>query len=117
VGALVAFWSAIPWDGVTLGIACNRPEILPVAKAAASSMNLPSVAAFIDRVIAAVPPEVVALGDASDRHAWYTDGPGAKLAAQLDAVETEIQDDDAVDALLLGCMNRMLKEPAHFFHN
>ena len=116
IAALVEFWSAIPGDGVLVGVAINMPGVLPIAIDAATEMKLNAVRDGLRKVKSHVPEEVVALEDVDDRLEWYNSAKGKKHAARLEAIEEEIQADEAFGTeLLLGVMKRVVAERGEFF--
>lgn len=117
VGALMAFWDAIPADGVLTGVACNQPEIVAVALDAARAMDLPKIADVIARIQECIPAEVLALGDPGDRADWYDSETGQPSADRLERLEEEFDSGDNVDQLMNACAARILAEPNEFFRS
>lgn len=116
VAALIAIWSAIPHDGVLVGVACNQPEVVPVAIEAAESLQLPTVVAGLRAIADCIPNEIVVLPDPSDRLEWYGSSKGDKAATRLEALYDELTEDESfATALMLTCMQQTLANPTEFF--
>ena len=118
VAALIAIWSAIPPDGVLVGVACNQPEVVPVAIEAAESLQLPTVAAALRAIADCIPKEVTAMPDPSERLDWYGSANGEKSATRLEALYDELTEDEALtNTLMLTCMQQTLAHPTEFFES
>jgi hypothetical protein len=115
VAALVDLWSAIPPDGLLVGVAVNQPEVVPVAIEAAEAMELPHVRPMLEQISDCIPPEVLFIDDVEDRLSWYQEEEHEPLAERLAELEEEAQDGPFASELMLACLNRTLAEPREFF--
>ena len=116
VSALIDVWSAIPTDGLLVGVAVNQPEVVAAAIEAARFMKLKTCAELLARIHECIPGEVSSRSEPTSRHEWYDGGKkGRKLAAQLEELEGIAQDGEFGTELLEACFRRVLAEPAEFF--
>ncbi|MFZ4576060.1 MAG: hypothetical protein ACOYN0_16870 [Phycisphaerales bacterium] len=116
VAALVTLWSAIPADGVLTGVACNQPEVVPVAIEAAEALRLPNVAEGLRAIADCIPQEVAALPSPSDRLECYNSPRGQESADRLESLYDILTEDEAFGtALMIGTMQQTLAAPSEFF--
>lgn len=115
VSALVDFWSAIAFDGLRVGVACNQPHVVPAAIEAAGRLKLPALKRVLTRVQRHIPPSILALEDPEDRLNWYDSRDGEAHARALEELEAEIQDPRLADRLILTILRQTLDEPAEFY--
>lgn len=111
--ALITFWLAIPGDGLLIGIACNQPEVVPAALAAAKSLKLARITKYITQVAACIPPAIHKLKDPEDRLIWYESSKGVALAAKLSKLEDRF--DPLIDELTQRIVDIALEHPGDFF--
>lgn len=115
VGALTGIWDAICCDGLLVGVAVNQPESVELARQGAAAMGLSALKPLLDRVAACVPAEVIAIEDVGERLAWYQADEREAMTSELESLEEEIQDEEPATAMMVGCIKRVLAEPALFF--
>jgi hypothetical protein len=116
VSALVDFWSAIPTDGLVIGIAVNQPGVVATAIDAAKSMKLASLVPLLEQIKKHIPSTVVAMSDVDKRMEWYESAKGESHAAQLGELEEVAQEQaEFGTAIMLGCFRRLTEEPGEFF--
>lgn len=115
VAALIELSRAVPFDGVLVGIACNQPNLVAVARSAASSMKLPLVSKVLDDMASHITPQVLAQDDPAARLAWYQSDAGAAHADALAALDERVEEPEVMDELMMNCLKRVIRERAEFF--
>jgi hypothetical protein len=113
VAALITFGSAVPTDGICVGVVVNEQFALPQARLAAESFGLTQSVSFLDAVISAIPPEVLASLDQDVRIVWYE--ANTELAQTIDELADSEEGRAALTEMMLTAMNTVAQHPEEFF--
>lgn len=112
-GAMIWFATALPCDGLHIGVLVNQPYILPHVREAARALKLKDVELVIRAIDTIVPPEVLTMADCEQRYAWYEEHQD--VLEKLDALEAKDSFNDALNTMIQMAMILVADHPDEFF--